>query len=155
MELGTRLRLLVKPRVLDNLARCAERIVSQRRGFIAGLEEFPDSPRCLACPEIMVHALFWCVKVRPLWTYVNEMIARIAPQDYIELDVGYVIDGVLPPWPRRERMMFCLILAMARQVIWTTRLKEFYDGEPLTDHNLIQFFKQQLKVKIRCDHDVR
>merc|ERR1711942_532073 len=48
-------------------------------------------------------------------------------------------------------MVFLAILAVARMVIWTTRLSVLYDGEVLSEMHLVDFFKHQLKVKIRCD----
>ena len=52
----------------------------------------------------------------------------------MRLDVGYVVDNVLPPFQGEKRVVFLAILAVARMVIWTTRKKGLYD-----DANLIWF----------------
>ena len=43
------------------------------------------------------------------------------------LDVGYVVNNVLPPFQGEKRKVFLAILAVARMVIWTTRKKGLYD----------------------------
>ena len=48
-------------------------------------------------------------------------------------------------------MVFLAILAVARMVIWMTRKKGLYDGVKFSHHDLISFFRHQLRVKIRCD----
>ena len=48
-------------------------------------------------------------------------------------------------------MVFLIILAVARMMIWMTRKKVLYDGSNYSHRDLILFFRHQLKVKIRCD----
>ena len=48
-------------------------------------------------------------------------------------------------------MVFLAILAVARIVIWTTRNKGLYDDANFSHRDLILYFPQQLRVKIRCD----
>ena len=48
-------------------------------------------------------------------------------------------------------MVFLAILAVARMVIWITRLKLVREGISVPDRDLIVYFKHLLKVKIRCD----
>ena len=43
------------------------------------------------------------------------------------LDVGCLVDNVLPPFQGEKRVVFLAILAVARMVIWTTRKKGLYD----------------------------
>ena len=67
------------------------------------------------------------------------------------LDVGYVIDNVLPPFHGEKRMVFLAILAVARMVIWTTRNKGLYNDDNFSHRNLVLYFRHQLRVKIKCD----
>ena len=67
------------------------------------------------------------------------------------LDVGYVVDNVLPPFQCEKREVFLIILAVARKVIWTARKKGLYDGANFSYRDLILFFRHQFSVKIRCD----
>ena len=67
------------------------------------------------------------------------------------LDVGYVIDIVLPPFQGEKRVVFLAILAVARMVIWTTRNKGLYDDATFSHRDLVLYFRHQLRVKIRCD----
>ena len=48
-------------------------------------------------------------------------------------------------------MVFFVILAVARMVIWETRNKGLYEGENFSYRDLILFFRHLLRVKIRCD----
>ena len=48
-------------------------------------------------------------------------------------------------------MVFFVILAVARMVIWETRNKGLYEGANFSYRDLILFFRHQLRVKIRCD----
>ena len=42
------------------------------------------------------------------------------------LDVGYVLDNVDPPFQGEKRVVFLVILAVVRMVIWLTRNKGLY-----------------------------
>ena len=101
-----------------------------------------DMPFCELCgsdkEETAEHAFFYCPKVRPLWSYVNEVTARIVPDRLVQLDVAYVVDSVSPPYSGEKRKVFFAELAVARMVIFSCR-------------DLISYFKHQLRVKIRCD----
>ena len=120
--------------------------------FKAGLADCPDCPRCDGVmEETAQHAFFHCRKLQLLWSYVEEVTARLRPDLRILLDVAYVCDNMAPPLKGVKRMVFLAILAVARMVVWTTRLSELHDGEVLSENHLVDFFKHQLKVKIRCD----
>ena len=67
------------------------------------------------------------------------------------LDVSYVVDNVSPPFQGEKRVVFLVVLAVARMVIWQTRNKGVYDGANFSYRDLILFFRHQLRVKIRCD----
>ena len=58
------------------------------------------------------------------------------------LDVGYVVDNVLPPFQGEKRVVFLAILAVARMVIWTTRNKELYDDANFSHRDLVLYFSQ-------------
>ena len=77
--------------------------------------------------------------------------ARIEPKQLVLLDVGYVVDNVLPPFHGEKRVVFLAILAVARMVIWTTRNKGLYEDANFSHRDLVLYFRHQLRVKIRCD----
>ena len=120
--------------------------------YRAGLADIPDCARCgSVLEETAEHAFYYCERVCPFWDHVGECTARIEPKQLVLLDVGYVIDNVLPPFQGEKRMVFLAILAVARMVIWTTRNKGLYDDANFSHHDLVLYFRHQLMVKIRCD----
>ena len=120
--------------------------------YKAGLVDMPDCPRCSSgLEETAEHAFYYCKRVRPFWDHVGEWTARIEPKQLVLLDVGYVVDNVLPPFQGEKRVMFLAILAVARMVIWTTRKKGLYDDANFSHRDLVLYFRHSLRVKIRCD----
>ena len=101
--------------------------------------------------ETAEHAFYYYERVRPFWDHVWEWTARIEPKQFMLLDVGYVVDTVLPPFQGEKRVVFLAILAVARMVIWTTRKKGLYDDANFSHLDLILYFRHQLRVEIRCD----
>ena len=67
------------------------------------------------------------------------------------LDVGYVIDNIVPWYKGEKHVVFLVILAVAQMVIWVTRNKGLYEGANFSHQDLILYFRHQLRVKIRCD----
>ena len=55
------------------------------------------------------------------WSHVEEWTARTCPKQLVLLDVGYVIDNVVPPYKGEKSVVFLAILAVARMVIWVTQ----------------------------------
>ena len=120
--------------------------------YKAGLADMPDCPRCSnGLEETAEHAFYYCERVRPFWDHVGEWTARIEPKQLVLLDVGYVVDNVLPPFQGEKRVVFLAILAVARMVIWITRKKGLYDDANFSHRDLVLYFRHQLRVKIRCD----
>ena len=120
--------------------------------YKAGLADVPDCARCgSGLEETAEHAFYYCERVRPFWDHVGEWTTRIEPKQLVLLDVGYVVDNVLPPYQGEKRVVFLAILAVARMVIWTTRNKGLYDDANFSHRDLILYFRHQLRVKIRCD----
>ena len=112
----------------------------------------PDYPRCSSSlEETALHAFYYCERVGPFWSHVEEWTARISPRELVLLDVGYVLDNVDSPFQGKKCVVFLMILAVARMVIWQTRNKGLYDGANFSYCDLILFFRHQLCVKIRCD----
>ena len=112
----------------------------------------PDCPRCgNELEETAEHAFYYCERVRPFWDHVGEWTARIEPKQLMLLDVGYVVDNVLPPFQGEKHVVLLAILAVARMVIWTTRNKGLYDDANFSHRDLVLYFRQLLRVKIRCD----
>ena len=120
--------------------------------FRAGLADMSDCARCgSGVEETAEHAFYCCERVRPFWNHVEEWTARIEPKQLVLLDVGYVVDNVLPPFQSEKRVVFLVILAVARMVIWTTRKKGLYDDANFSHRDLVLYFRHQLRVKSRCD----
>ena len=120
--------------------------------YRAGLADMPDCPRCgNGLEETAEHAFYYCERVRLFWDHVGEWMARIEPKQLVLLDVGYVVDNVLPPFQGEKRVVFLTILAVARMVIWITRKKGLYDDANFSHRDLVLYFRHQLRVKIRCD----
>ena len=90
-----------------------------------------DMPDCACCgsglEETAEHAFYSCERVRTFWDHIGELTARIDSKQAVLLDVGYVVNNVLPPFQDEKRVVFQAILAVARMVIWTTRKKGLYD----------------------------
>ena len=92
--------------------------------YRVGLADMPDCARCgSGLEETAEHAFYYCERVHPFWDHVGEWTARIEPKQLVQLDVGYVVDNVLPPFQGEKCAVFLAILAAARMVIWTTRKK--------------------------------
>ena len=120
--------------------------------YRACLSDMPDCPRCSSgLEETAFHAFYYCERVRPFWSHVEEWTAHISPRQLVLLDVGYVIDNVVPPYKGEKRVVFLAIPAVARMVIWVTRNKELYEGANFSHRDLILYFRHQLRVKIRGD----
>ena len=120
--------------------------------FRAGMADKPDCPHCSnGLEETAEHAFYNCERVRPFWDHVSEWTAHIEPKQLVLLDIGYVVDSVLPPFHGEKRVVFLAILAVARMVIWTTRNKGLYDDANFSHCDLVLYFQHQLRVKIRCD----
>ena len=152
LELGARIKLLEQLRVLAHLATCTNALPLRDLNYKAGQADMPDYPRCSSgLEETAEHAFYYCERVRPFWDHVGEWTARIEPKKLVLLDVGYVVDNVLPPFHGDKRVVFPAILAVARMVIWTTRNKGLYDDANFSHRDLVLYFRHQLRVKIRCD----
>ena len=66
--------------------------------YRACLADMPDCARCgSGLEETALHAFYYCERVRPFWSHVEEWTARISPRELVPLDVGYVVDNVSPP----------------------------------------------------------
>ena len=65
--------------------------------YRACLADMPDCPRCgSGLEETALHAFYYCKRVRPFWSHVEEWTARICPRELVLLDVGYVMNNVDP-----------------------------------------------------------
>ena len=97
------------------------------------------------------HAFYDCKRVCLFWNHVREWTARIEPKQLVLLDVGYIIDNVLPPYQGKKCVMFLMILVVAKMGIWMMQKKGLYDSANFSHCDLILFFRHQLRVKIRCE----
>ena len=115
------------------------------------LADMPDCPRCSSVlEETALHAFYYCERVWPFWSHVEEWTARISPRQLVLLDVGYVIDNVVPLYKGEKHAVFLMILAEVRMVICMIRNKGLYEGANFS-WDLISYFRHQLRVKIRCN----
>ena len=90
--------------------------------FRACIADMTDCPRCgSGQEETASHAFYYCERVRPFWSLVEEWTACISLRELALLDVGYVLDSVDPLFKGEKRVVFLVILALARMVIWQTR----------------------------------
>ena len=90
-----------------------------------------DCARCGGgLEETAEYAFYYCQQVNPFWVHVGEWMTRIEPKQLMLLDVGYVVDNVLPPFQSE---------------------KGLYDDTNFSHRNLVVYFRHQLRVKIRCD----
>ena len=114
--------------------------------YRACITDMPDCPRCGSdLEETASHVFYYCKRVHPFWSHVKEWTARISPRELVLLDIGYVD----LPFQCEKRVVFLVILAVARMVIWQTQNKGLYDGANFSYCDLILFFRHQLRVKIR------
>ena len=116
--------------------------------FRPGLADMPDCARCL---EETAEHTYYCKRVHPFWNHVKEWTACTETKQLMLLDVGYIVDNVLPPFQGEKRVMFLAIIAVTRMVIWSTRKKGLYDDANFSHRDLVLYFRHQLRVKIRCD----
>ena len=123
-----------------------------RLNFKAGLADMPDCPRCgSGLEETAEHGFYHCGRVCPFCDHVREWMAHIEPKQLMPLDIGYIVDNVLPPFQSEKHVVFLTILAVARMMIWMTQKKGLYDDANFSQCDQILFFRHKLKVKIRCN----
>ena len=75
-------------------------------------------------------------------------MARIEPE---QLDIGYIVENILPPFQGEKCVVFLMISAAAEMVIWTTQKRGLYDDANFSRRDLVLYFRHQFRVKIRCD----
>ena len=137
LELGARIELL-EQRVLTHLLTCTECVTPSRLelqrgpGRHARLCLLRQGFRRNGCARF-----YYCERLRPFWDHVGEWTACIEPKQLVLLDVGYVMDNVLPPFQGKKRVVFLAILAVARMVIWTTIKKGLYNDEKFSHRDLV------------------
>ena len=112
-ELGTRIKLLEQLRVLTHLATCTEALPLLSLNFRVGLADMPDCTRCRSGLEETAEHTYYCKQVCSFWDHVGEWTARIEPKQLVLLDVGYVVNNVLPPFQGEKCLVFLAILAIA------------------------------------------
>ena len=86
--------------------------------YRAGLADMPDC----ACA-----AVGWKKRLSAPSTTASEFARSGITSGSGQLDVGYLVDNVLPPFQGEKCVVFLAILAVARMVICTTRNMELYD----------------------------
>ena len=111
-----------------------------------------DCARCSnGLEETAENAFYYCNQVRSFWDHIREWTAHVEPKQLMLLDVGYIVDNVLPLFRREKGVVFLAILAVARMVIWKMRKKGLYDNANFSHRDLVLHYRHLLRVKIRCD----
>ena len=104
--------------------------------FRAGLADMPDCAHCgNSLEETAEHAFYYCKQVHLFWDHVEEWKARIEPKQLVLLDIGYIVDNVLPPFQSEKHVVFLTI-------VWWCKLFSLWS-------NILLW--HQLRVKIGCD----
>ena len=111
----------------------------------------PDHTCCgSGSEETALPAFYYSEQVCSFWSHIGEWMTYINTKQLALLDVSFAMDNVDPRIKVRN-VVFLMILAVARMVIWTMWKKGLYDSAKFFHCDLILFFRYQLKVKIRCD----
>ena len=89
--------------------------------FRASMADMPDCSRCgSGLEETALHAFYYCERVRPFLSHAREWTARIDLKQLVLLDVGYVVDNYDPLYQGEKPVVFLVIRAVARIMIWET-----------------------------------
>ena len=99
-------------------------------------------PNALAVAEVLKKRLSTPFTTA-FWDPIGEWTTQNEPKRFVLLNVAYVQD--------ETHVQFLAILTIARMVIWTTWKKGLYDNANFSHHDLVLYFRRQLRVKIRCD----
>ena len=73
----------------------------------------PNCPRCGSIvKETAEHAFYNRERASSFWDHVGEWTARIETKQLVLLDVGYVVNNVLPQFQVKKRVVFLATLAV-------------------------------------------
>ena len=86
-----------------------------------GSANSPTCPRCAQGDETVLHALVQCPSIADLWACVERLLSRVGR---IRLSAESIVKIDPPPsFGREGRPVFLCLVAMAKEVVWWTRLK--------------------------------
>jgi hypothetical protein len=109
-------------------------------------------PRCAQSDETVLHALVQCPSIADLWSFVEQLLSRVG---WIRLSAESIVKIAPPPsFGREGQAIFLCLVAMAKEVVWWTRLKGLKTDTFLFGQALIDFFKFHLKRKLRVEREV-
>lgn len=87
--------------------------------------DLPDCHPCdLSLEEKASHAFYHCPRMDPFWEYDGQLKDRITPEKLMLIDLAYVCDTVSSRYCEMKRVVILALIAVARMVIWTKRMKE-------------------------------
>ncbi|MCP3653585.1 MAG: zinc-binding domain-containing protein [Herbaspirillum sp.] len=109
-------------------------------------------PRCAQGDETVLHALVQCPCIESLWVCVEGLLSRMGQ---IRLTAGSII-RIEPPTSlgTEGRLVFLCLVAMAKEVVWWSRLKGLRTDTFLSGQTLIDFFRFHLRRKLRVEREV-
>lgn len=88
----------------------------------------------------------WCTRFGTL----SANYRHVSIRNILSIDMAYVCDNVSPPWSWVKRLVFLMLLTVARMVMWVTQTGSIIWNERYShNQDLTAFF--MLKVKIRTD----
>ncbi len=109
-------------------------------------------PRCAQGDETVLHALVQCPDIANLWSYVEQLLSRM---EQTRLSAESIVRIAPPPsFGREGQAVFLCLVAMAKEVVWWTRLKGLKTDTFLSGHALTDFFKFHLERKVRVEREV-
>ena len=113
--------------------------------FRVSMADMPDCPHCgSGLEETALHAFYNCEQFHQFWSGQPTSIPNSLCCSMLVMLWTMLILHI-------KGVVFLTILAVARMVIWEMQKKGLYDGANFSHHNLILFFRHQLRIKIRCN----
>lgn len=69
--------------------------------------------------EINVHVIYHCTQVHIFCDYIDEMTARIDPEQLVSIHLAYVCDNISLPCSGMRLWVFLTMLDVAKMLVWT------------------------------------
>ena len=101
--------------------------------FRVGLADMPECARCSSdLEETAKHTFYYSERVHPFWDHIEEWTARIEPKQLVLLDIGYVVDNVLPLFQGVSHDPSCSsngdLVDAKEGIVWQSKLFSSWSG---------------------------